>query len=479
MSFQRLLKRNHVPEAIWNPDQSSIGHESFQDLLDAAAYAQAAESSTYPQEAPRQLEDIQAAFIMLQIARQGYKMSDTTENVFGPHQDIANETEDEQQRQYRRQGTRGFKQSRCPSERPEVNAFMSPNLAYEPASDPEEQNVPSDTYGRLYLSRRAERDLRSPQDTMDESEGDNKDQDKPKDTTSFVQWPIFVHGTRECRARCRNKCNGKRKINALIQEGYTIIEVCEPDCSDAKPPCPNGCDYIKQYNADISQRFLDDVSTPKIGLFGRLIKSLKRQEQRQGANDTLIRRVESRIDTLKQQAEIAVTTIRKFAESDNMWIPHEEGYRTDQEDVAVATQGKDEQMPLAPGNDISAAFGGVAPESPYDSIGRRRGDKTKRDVEYYQEYYKQLPDQGSPAKDPKADISISSSRSVSEEAKKERRNAQRRLQRQHKKSLIVKFPSPSNAPTRLDRLDSSTITPPGDTTAGPSPQSARSCPDIV
>ena len=173
----------------------------------------------------------------------------------------------------------------------------------------------------IYLSRRAERDLRSPQDTENEAEGEQNDHHQHKCSNGYVQELYTMHRKKDCRARCIDDCNGKRKINAKIKEGlsiYTIIDVCEPDCSKIVPRCKEGCSFIKKYNAQVAGRLAELGLVAKIQVKKRRIISLRRMEQGKVARDAavLIRRIERKITDLVEEAKDPAALQLKLAISD-------------------------------------------------------------------------------------------------------------------------------------------------------------------
>ena len=171
---------------------------------------------------------------------------------------------------------------------------------------PDEPEMKVDCMKRLSKSHTREQDQSGSGDTTAESDTEVDIVDL---TAGHAQIPFKVHGKRNCLAStCRTKCNGKRTINAQIEAGSSLddqINVCEPDCSNAKPACLKGCTFIEDYNAYVAIRneHLDVLG--KIQGMQAQITWLREWEQREEANDAeiLIRRAERKIDTLQHRAE--------------------------------------------------------------------------------------------------------------------------------------------------------------------------------
>lgn len=170
---------------------------------------------------------------------------------------------------------------------------------------PDEPGMKVDCKNRLSKTDTREQDQSESGDTTDESDTEVELVDL---TAGHAQVPFKVHGKRNCLAStCRTECNGKRTINAQIEAGsslYDAIEVCDPDCSNAKPACLKGCIFIKQYNIYIAIRneHLDVLG--KIQAMQAQITWLREWEQREEANDAdiLIRRAERKIEMYQQRA---------------------------------------------------------------------------------------------------------------------------------------------------------------------------------
>lgn len=536
-SFERTCTTEAVIETVIDSNQGLATYGTAQRLYDTGASTRAEVSLDYLQDSRGRLEATEAAHTIVQISQQSHCLSRSSRSDLFQPCDTTKENEGGQEDQNQFQGTNDWLYS-------------------------------------LYPSIRAESDFGSRHDTADEMEDEKEDHSSPKDIDRYVQGPFYPHRKKDCRVHCHDKCNGKRRINALMQEGfsaYRTIDVCEPNCSDAIPACKQGCNFIRQYNAQVSKRNADLELTAMIEVKRRQITDMRRTEQRKGANDagTLIQRVERKIKVLEHKAKNLVTQQRRLSGDDGtlsnedgrpddvrsgpssddesgvetqhqplsgvnfsrtawlnsthwrqtqpilaredlrsrqqkatnataatsakyaaslgegMAVKHwrtrtcreampngkEQAHDDDETDQKDATRNRRKLLHLTPSSDLNAAASELAPENPFDTLGRRRGDKSKRDVEVYLEYQNWLSARTLPARELKPNTSTSS---FLRSSRYKRQHNKDTSTPQQEKSLIVKLRCAPEFLSRLERPSTTSTTLDLSATAGSPDFGARS-----